>query len=59
MKCQSRVPNFKCKVKVAKIEGSNTVLSCQAILKQFFLFPEHCVFCLCEVLSRCHRYTII
>ena len=36
MKCQSRVPNFKCKVKVAKIEGSNTVLSCQAILKQVF-----------------------
>ena len=31
-------------------------LSCQIILKCFFVFPEHCPFCLCKVLTPCHRY---
>ena len=25
-------------------------------MKQFFVFPEHCAFCLSEILTRCHRY---
>ena len=25
-------------------------------MKQFFGFTDHCTFCLCEVLTRCHRY---
>ena len=40
---------------MAKIEVANTLfLVC---LKQFFVFPEHCAFCLCEVLTRCHQYS--
>ena len=44
-------------IKMAKIEIANTQLS--VCLKQFFVFPEHYVFCVCEVLTRCHRYTDI
>ena len=40
--------------KMAKMELENTKLP--VCLKQFFMFPEHCAFCLCEVLTRCHRY---
>ena len=39
--------------KMAKMEVENTKLP--VCLKQFFMFPEHCAFCLCEVLTGCHR----
>ena len=35
------------------------VASHQFVLKQFFVFPEHCALCLCEVLTRCHRYAYL
>ena len=38
--------------KMVKIEESNT----QSDWKQFLVFTEYCAFCLCEVLTRCHRY---
>ena len=39
---------------MAKIEVANTLfLVC---FETFFVYPEHCAFCLCEVLTRCHRY---
>ena len=38
--------------KMAKIEVSDTQFL-------FFVFPEHCAFCFCEVLTRCHRYVLL
>ena len=41
---------------MAKIEVANTLfLVC---FETIFVSPEHCAFCLCEVLARCHRYGI-
>ena len=37
--------------KMAKIEVANTHFP--VVLKHFFVFPEHCAFCLCEVLLIC------
>ena len=41
---------------MAKIEVANTLfLVC---FETIFVSPEHCAFCLCEVLARYHRYGI-
>ena len=39
---------------MAKIEVAKT--QSQFVLKQFYVFPEHYAFCLCDFLTRCHRY---
>ena len=40
---------------MAKIEVANTQ-SPVCFETVFLVFPEHCGFCLCEVLMRCYRY---
>ena len=43
--------------KMAKLEvAKHSVAS--FILKQFFVYPKNCAFCLREVLPRCHQYTM-
>ena len=42
---------------MAKIEVANTLFL--FFLNSFFVFPEICAFCLCEVLTRCHRYVTL
>ena len=56
MKCQYLVPKFECKVYQNGKNRSSNTQSPVCFETVFFVFPEHCVFCLCEVLTRCHRY---
>ena len=57
IKCQWLVPKFEWKVyRNGKNRSSKHSVSRQFVLQQFLVFPEHCEFCLCKVLTHCHRY---
>ena len=53
-KIQMQVKKTK-STKMAKTEIANTQLT-NCLETVFFVFPEQWAFCLCEVLTRCHRY---
>ena len=42
---------------MAKIEVADTMLS--VYFEAALCVPEHRAFCLCEVLTRCHRYVTL
>ena len=41
---------------MTNIEVANTQFP--VCFESVFVFPEHCAFCLCEVFTHCHRYSI-